>query len=66
VIFAYARARRNWAVLSIGAVLLGQQLAIMIDNPAQLYRYMVGPMFIGIVLIPLFFARKRPATPGAS
>jgi hypothetical protein len=63
VLFAYARARRNWAVLSIGAVLLGQQLAIMIDNPAQLYRYMVSPIFIGIVLVPLFFARNRPARP---
>jgi hypothetical protein len=33
----------------------------MVDIPAQLYRYMISPIFIGIMLIPLFVARKRPA-----
>ncbi len=61
VLFAYARARRNWPVLSLGAILLGQQLGILVDNPAQLYRYMISPIFIGIMLVPLFFARKRQA-----
>jgi len=64
VLFAYARARRNWAVLSLGAILIGQQLGILLDNPAQLYRYMISPIFIGAVLIPLYFARNRPAPTG--
>jgi hypothetical protein len=65
-LFAYARARRNWAVLSIGAVVLAQQLTILLDNPAQLYRYMVSPIFIGVLLVPLFFARhRRPVPPSA-
>jgi hypothetical protein len=65
-LWAYARARRNWAVLSIGTVLLAQQIGIMLDNPAQLYRYMISPIFVGILLIPLFLARQRPAPPAAS
>ncbi|MDX6394787.1 MAG: hypothetical protein QOJ73_5850 [Streptosporangiaceae bacterium] len=59
VLFAYSRARRNWAVLSLGAILVGQQLGVMADIPAQLYRYMVSPIFIGIMLVPLYFARNR-------
>jgi hypothetical protein len=31
----------------------------MADIPAQLYRYMVSPIFIGIMLVPLYFARNR-------
>jgi hypothetical protein len=53
-------------VLSIGTVLLAQQIGIMLDNPAQLYRYMISPIFVGILLIPLFLARQRPAPPAAS
>jgi hypothetical protein len=59
VLFAYGRARRNWAVLSLGAILIGQQLGVLADVPAQLYRYMVSPIIIGIMLVPLFFARRR-------
>ncbi len=66
-LFAYARARRNWAVLSIGAVVLALQVTILLDNPAQLYRYMVSPIFIGILLVPLFFARRgRPLPPSTT
>jgi len=65
-LFACARARRNWAVLSVGAILLGQQLGIMLDNPAQLYRYMISPIFIGVLLVPLLFARTWPAPPDSS
>lgn len=61
MLFAVARARRNWALLGLGAIIAAQQLGVMIDIPAQLYRYMISPIFIGIMLIPLFFARKRPA-----
>jgi hypothetical protein len=61
VLFAYGRARRNWAVLSLGAILIGQQIGILLDNPAQLYRYMISPIFTGILLVPLFFARNRPS-----
>lgn len=61
MLFAVARARRNWALLGLGAIIAAQQLGVMVDIPAQLYRYMISPIFIGIMLIPLFFARRRPA-----
>ena len=60
ILFAVARARRNWALLGLGAIIAAQQLGVLVDIPAQLYRYMISPVFIGIMLIPLFFARKRP------
>ncbi len=60
MLFAVARARRNWALLALGAIIAAQQLGVMVDIPAQLYRYMISPIFIGIMLIPLFLARKRP------
>jgi hypothetical protein len=61
VLFAFARARRNWALLSLGAIVVGQQAGILATVPAQVFRYMLAPIIIGIMLVPLFFARNRPA-----
>jgi hypothetical protein len=57
-VWVLARRRHNWPLLSLAAIVVGQQLAIIIDNPSQLFRYMASPILIGIMLLPLFFARK--------
>ncbi len=59
--WVFARRRHDWALLSLAAIVAGQQLSIIVDNPSQLFRYMVSPILIGIMLVPLFFA--RPGTP---
>ncbi len=64
MVFALARARRNWLFLSLAAIVAGQQVVVLADNPAQLFRYMVSPIIIGIMLVPLFLARHR-SSPGA-
>lgn len=64
IVFVFARARRNWALLSLAAIVIGQQLGVLADNPAQLFRYMVSPIFVGIMLVPLLFAAKRTPPPG--
>jgi len=66
MVFAFARARRNWALLSLASIVAGQQLAVLADNPSQLFRYMVSPIVIGIMLVPLFFARRRTLPAGAT
>ena len=66
IVIGFARARRRWAFLSLAAIVAGQQLAVTADNPAQFYRYMVSPILIGILLIPLFFARHRSDLPGGA
>lgn len=57
---AVALRRKNWALLSMVTIVAGQQLMVFVDNPDQLFRYMATPLFIGPMLIPLFFARNRP------
>jgi hypothetical protein len=61
VLLALARARRDWAFLSLGAVAAAQQLGLIPELPAQDYRYMMVEIFTGIMLVPLFFGRKRRA-----
>lgn len=57
-----ARRLGRWDVLAAGAVCLANQLTVLSANPAQLYRYMVGPIFVGMILVPLVLAR-RPDPP---
>ena len=64
-VFLFARRRRDWALLSLGAIVAGQQLGIFIDVPGQLFRYMASPIFIGIVLVPLLFTREDPVPQAA-
>ena len=57
-----ARRRRHWSLLALVAIVVGQQLTVFADIPTQAFRYMASPIYIGIMLLPLFFARNR-ATP---
>ncbi|MBX6356572.1 MAG: hypothetical protein IRZ05_12040 [Micromonosporaceae bacterium] len=50
--------RREPAVLALVAVALANQLVVMVNNPAQLVRYMMGPIFLGILVLPLMFAGR--------
>ena len=53
---------RRWDLLAVGSAALANQLTVLAVNPAQLYRYMVGPIFIGILLLPLLAVRRpKPA-----
>ncbi|WP_213453896.1 hypothetical protein [Rhizomonospora bruguierae] len=51
--------RRESALLALAAVAVSNQLPVLANNPAQLVRYMMGPMFVGILLVPLLFLRDR-------
>jgi hypothetical protein len=57
----YARRRRDLAVLGLGATIHANQLNVTLNNPSQLARYMAGPLILGILLLPLAFARRRPS-----
>ena len=65
--FAAWRLRR-WSVLAIGGICLANQLTVMAANPAQLYRYIAGPIFVGMLLVPLVTIgsadRDRKPVPG--
>jgi hypothetical protein len=59
VVWAVARRRRNWSLLALVAIVVGQQLTVFADIPTQAFRYMASPIYIGIMLLPLFFARNQ-------
>jgi hypothetical protein len=64
VLLVAALRLRRWDLLAVGSASLANQLTVMAANPAQLFRYMVGPIFIGILLLPLLAVRRRsPAQP---
>jgi hypothetical protein len=50
--------RREPAVLALLGVALANQLVVLVNNPAQLVRYMIGPIFLGILVLPLMFAGR--------
>jgi len=53
---------RRWAIPGAGAAALSNQLVVLTVNPAQLYRCMVGPLLVGVVLSPLLtLAGRGPA-----
>jgi hypothetical protein len=60
VLLVAALRLRRWDLLAVGAASLGNQLTVLAANPAQLYRYMAGPIFIGILLVALLAVRRRP------
>lgn len=60
VLLVAALRLRRWDLLAVGAASLANQLSVLAVNPAQLYRYMVGPIFIGILLLALLAVRRRP------
>lgn len=53
-----SRLRRR-DVLALAALCLANQLSVMTANPAQLFRYMVAPIFIGMMCLSLFGARRQ-------
>ncbi len=57
-VLAFFIRRREVAVLALIAVAFGNQLVVLADNPAQLVRYMMGPIPIGVLLLPLLFAGR--------
>ena len=62
VLLVAALRLRRWDLLAAGCAALANQLTVLAANPAQLYRYMVGPIFVGILLVPLLAARRpKPA-----
>ena len=64
---AFALRRKDRALLSMAAIVLGQQLMVLTDNPTQVFRYMAAPLLIGPMLVPLFCARnRRPAHGGTN
>jgi hypothetical protein len=63
-ILLFARRRAEWSVLALVSVAVANQLVVMTNNPGQLTRYMIGPIFAGILLLPLAFAGLRTGRPG--
>ena len=55
----FALRRRDKMMLALAAILAGQQFMVLADNPVQLFRYMMTPLLIGPLLIPLLCARNR-------
>ncbi len=61
-----AAIRNRWKTLLIAAVpILANQLTIMIANPAQLFRYTVVQLFLGMLFIPLVAAKATDRVDGA-
>ena len=65
-VVAFALRRKKWALISMAAIVLGQQLMVLADNPIQAFRYMAAPLLIGPMLVPLFCARNRPSPPACA
>lgn len=58
VLLVAARRLRRRDIMFVGAICLANQLTVIAANPAQLYRYMVGPIFVGMLLLPLVTVRR--------
>jgi hypothetical protein len=57
-VLLFARRRREWAALALVTVTVANQITVLVNNPNQLVRYMMGPMVLGILLLPLAFAGR--------
>jgi hypothetical protein len=55
----FAWRRRSWAPLALVAIVAATQITVTVNNPGQLVRYMEGPLVLGILLLPLAFAKPR-------
>ena len=58
--------RRAWIWVTIAGAALANQLTVLIDNPAQLIRYMEGCIYLGILTLPLLTLGRGEATDGAT
>ena len=53
--------RRSWIWVTVAGVALANQLTVLVDNPAQLIRYMEGCIYLGILALPLLTLSRRQA-----
>ncbi|MEU6480946.1 hypothetical protein ABZ858_29515 [Streptomyces sp. NPDC047017] len=59
IVLLYRRRARLKGVTALLSVTLGLQLTVLAANPAPLWRYMIGPIFIGVLTLPLLWAKPR-------
>lgn len=60
VAIAYRRLRRDLVI--VASICAANQLVVMAANPAQLFRYMAAPLFVGLLSVSLIgVARPEPA-----
>ncbi|GAA1160511.1 hypothetical protein F4556_004341 [Kitasatospora gansuensis] len=57
-VLLFARGRRMRSAHLLAGVLIGFQLTVLAANPAPLYRYMVGPLFVAPFCLTLLTARR--------
>jgi len=62
---AISRTRR-WSLLALATIPLGVQIGVLVDNPNQLVRYLIVPLYAGVILLPLLTLRAVPAEPPAT
>ncbi|MFB9678591.1 hypothetical protein [Streptosporangium vulgare] len=66
---AYATAALVWwrtgsrAALAGAAVVAGQQIGVILTNTAPDFRFMVTPIFVGVLFVPLLLREVRPSRP---
>lgn len=65
VAVAIVRTRR-WSLLALAAMPFGVQLGVLVDNPNQLVRYMMVPLYAGVVLLPIVSVRRPAAADAAA
>lgn len=62
-----AALRNRWKMLLLaGLPILANQLTIMVANPAQLFRYTVAQLFLGMLFVPLVAATLPKSSPRPS
>ncbi|MFI8965690.1 hypothetical protein ACIGO8_26675 [Streptomyces sp. NPDC053493] len=59
IVLLFRRRTKAKGTLALLSVTLGLQLTVLAANPAPLWRYMIGPIFIGILTLPLLRAKPR-------
>ncbi|MFF6777539.1 hypothetical protein ACFY8W_28855 [Streptomyces sp. NPDC012637] len=57
IVLLFRRRTKLKGTMALLAVTLGLQLTVLAANPAPLWRYMIGPIFIGILILPLLRAK---------
>jgi hypothetical protein len=53
--------RRQWVWVAVAGAAFANQLTVLVDNPAQLIRYMEGCIYLGVLALPLLTLARRPA-----
>jgi hypothetical protein len=71
ILLLAALRRRNRALCALLGTTLGLQLTVLVANPSQLARYMIAPIFVALMCLPLLAPwrpteQKPPRRPGAA